>query len=255
MPTSFVDLDRHAILDIQDRLRPALRRSGTVEESAQALVSAVCSEFPTGVVLARVFLTVPFAHLPDDLRRAAWNCVEDQTLHGAVDAKTPVLTLLSTFGRESAWCDRTRSRGHAAIPLSSRSFVDSIPMLARMLHEMGTDLGLGDAGDPYVERLLGAGWIGMFYVDDARNARDEKGRRIIPANDFVEQYGVRTVFGLGKAYGNGSIASLVVFATAVIPRATVMSLAPIVNQFKAETIDLMQRGAIFRDQPPATIAG
>lgn len=244
--STFANLDRHMVLDIQDRLRPGLRAAATLEDAAQALVSAICTEFPAGMVLARTFLTLPFARLPEDLRRAAWSCVEDQTLHAAVGPTTPILALLSTCGREVEWCDRRRSRGHAAIPLSSRSFVDSIPMVARMLHEMGIDLGLETGGDPYVERILGAGWVGLFHVDDARTARDDKGRRIIPANDFVERYGVRSVFGLGKAYGNGSIASVVVFATSVLPRATVESLVPIVNQFKAETIDLMGRGAIFR---------
>ncbi len=246
MMPSFTDLDRRTVLDIQDRMRPSLAQATTLEDAAQVLVAALCSEFPTGIVLARTFITLPFARLPEDLRRAAWACVEDQTLHSAVSPTTPVLTLLSTYGREADWCDRRRSRGHAAIPLSSRSFVDSIPMVARMLHEMGIDLGLDTGGDPYVQRLLGAGWIGLFHVDDARTARDDQGRRIIPSHDFVEAYGVRSVFGLGKAYGNGSIASVVVFATSVLPRATVEALVPIVNQFKAQTIDLMSRGAIFR---------
>jgi len=245
MPT-FADLDRRSILDFQDRMRPDLAAATTVEDAAQGLVAALCTEFPTGIVLARTFLTLPLARLPDDLRRAVWASVEDHTHPTALGPTTPVLTLLSTYGREVDWCDRRRSRSHAAIPLSSRRFVDSIPMVARMLHEMGIDLGLGPTEDPHVDRLLGAGWVGLFHVEDARSARDERGRRIIPADDFVERHGVRSVFGLGKAYGDGSIVSVVVFATAILPRATVEAMVPIVNQFKAQTLELMHRGAIFR---------
>ncbi|HYE07027.1 MAG TPA: response regulator [Planctomycetota bacterium] len=246
---SLPEVTRVDVLDLQDRLRPRLRSARTLEDAAQALVRCLCVDFATTTVLTRFFVTQPFARLPPELHRAAWSVVERQALQGAMRDATPVLTLLSTCGRQPEWCDRRLSRGHAATPLSSRSFVDSIPMIARMLQDMGLDLGLkaeADA-DPHIERLLGAGWVGLFYVGDALSARDDKGRRIIPAVEFVEQHGVRTVFGLGKAYADGSIATLIVFASAVLPRARVEALVPIMNLFKAETLHLVAEGAIFRD--------
>ncbi|HYE07000.1 MAG TPA: response regulator [Planctomycetota bacterium] len=247
------ELSRADVLDLQDRLRPRLRAARSLEDAAQALVRCLCVDFASSTVLTRMFVTLPFATLPEDLRRAAWSVVERQALQSAMRDQTPVLTLLSTCGREPAWCDRRESRGHVATPLSSRSFVDSIPMIARMLQDMGLDLGLQTDGDPYIERVLGAGWVGLFYVGDALTARDDRGRRIIPAVDFVERYGVRTVFGLGKAYANGSIASLVAFTSAIVPRERVEALVPIMNLFKAETLRFVNDGAIFRAEPTAGV--
>jgi len=246
----------HDLLDVQDRLRAYLQATTSLEAAAAACVRSLHGEFSESIVLARLFVSLPFATLPEALRRKAWDVVETQALHGFVNDRTPILTLLGTYGREPAWCDRNASAHHAAIPLCSQSFVDTIPMIARMLQEMGVDLGLGGSGgggggggggneDKHVSRILGSGWTGLFYVDDARSARDEHGRRIIPAADFVERHGVRTVFGLGKAYANGSIATLIVFTNAIVPRNKVMDLAAVITLFKAATMDHLQNGAIF----------
>ena len=124
----------------------SLRSAATLESAARALTQTLHADFGDNVVLARLFLTQPFGRLPDDLRRSAWNVVEAQGLQGDIRETTPVLTLLGTSGRLAEWCDRRRSRTHAAIPLCSRVFVDSIPMLARMLQEMGIRNALRQKG-------------------------------------------------------------------------------------------------------------
>jgi len=251
---AFQDVSHHDLLAIQDGLREQLRGAVSLEEAARQGVQALCRAFSGDVVLARLFLTLPFGTLPVELHRAAWNVVETQSLQAQMTPETPVLTLLATCGTRPEWCDRRRSHGHAAIPLSSRSFVDSIPMVARMLQDMGVDLGLKlENESALVQKILGAGWVGLFYVDDARSARDDQGRRVVPAVDFVEEHGVRTVFGLGKAYGNGSIAAFVVFTNKLLPRRQVEALVPYVNLFMASTFDLMRRGRIFAD--PSAGAG
>lgn len=238
----FADASRGDILDVLDRLRIRLRSAATLEGAAREVTQALYEDFGDNVVLVRMFLTLPFARLPDDLRRAAWQVVEAQGLQADMRETTPVLTLLGTSGRRPEWCDRRCSHGHAAIPLCSRVFVDSIPMLARMLQEMGIEVGLSIADDPY---LAGSGWVGQFHVEDARTARDEQGRRIIPAADFVETHGVRSVFGLGKAYADGSIASLVVFTNTLVSAQRVTALSAIANGFKAESVHLVANGLIF----------
>jgi len=254
MPT-FATVSHHDLLAIQDGLRAQLRGTSTLEEAARHGVQALCRAFSGDVVLARLFLTMPFGRLPADLHRAAWNVVEAQSLQAQMTPETPVLALLATCGTRREWCNRRSSQGHAAIPLSSRSFVDSIPMVARMLQDMGIDLGLKLENESVlVQKILGAGWVGLFYVDDARSARDDLGRRVVPAVDFVEEHGIRTVFGLGKAYGNGSIASFVVFTNKLLPRRQIESLVPYVNLFMASTFDLMRRGEIFEGLPDGAAA-
>lgn len=236
----------HELLDLQDGLREKLKSCMSLESSSQVLAETIHAAFGEEVVLCRVFITLPFHKLPEDLRRTARAVVEDQVLHSQTTDNTAVLTLLGSSGKDLAWCSRHTSRGHAAIPLSSANFVDSIPMVARMLQEMGIDLGLTpEAGRPFSEKILGTGWVGLFYVDDARTARDGAGRRVIPATDFVERHSIRTVFGIGKALGNGSIASLVLFTNSLMSRRKVEDLVPLVNLFRASTIELVKAGTIF----------
>lgn len=242
----FSDARHRDLLDVVDRMRARIHASTTLEAAAQEVITAVCDAFTENVVLARLFITLPFSQLPEPLRRTAWNVVEAQSLQATMSETTPVLSLLATGGKDPAWRSRHTSRGHAAIPLCSQVFVDSIPMVARMLQEMGVDLGLALAGEPW---LGGSGWTGLFHVEDARSARDDQGRRIIPAVDFVEAHHVRTVFGLGKAYANGSIASLVVFANSPIARERVEALGSLINGFKAGTMHHVANGRIFAPEP------
>ena len=244
MPT-LDHMTAHELLTVQDHLRDELRACQSFEAAAQRYVTAIRAAFGGEIALARMFMTIPFAELPEDLRRSAWNVVEGQALSAQVRPETPVLTLLGSHGREPRWCDRKESHGHAAIPLCSLSFIDSIPMVARMLQEMGVDLGLKLDTDRYVKNLLGVGWVGLFYVEDARTARDDHGRRVIPAADFVDTHGIRTVFGLGKAYGNGAIAAFVAFTTKTLSRAVIEQLVPTVNLFKASTNDLVRARRYF----------
>ncbi len=243
--STLVDISAHELLSVQDRVRDELRASPSFEVSAQRYVQQIHAAFSGEIALARMFMTIPFDDLPDDLRRSAWKVVEGQALAAQIKPMTPVLTLLGSHGDEAQWCDRRSSRGHAAIPLCSNSFVDSIPMVARMLQEMGVDLGLKLDTERYVKNLLGVGWVGLFYVEDARSARDDKGRRVIPSAEFVDTYNIRTVFGLGKVYANGAITAFIAFTTKVIPRAKVELLVPTVNLFKASTNELVQSRQYF----------
>ncbi len=51
-----------------------------------------------------------------------------------------VLSLLGTRGEDMRWNDRRNSQGHVGIPLVSADFIDAIPMMSRLLKELGLDL-------------------------------------------------------------------------------------------------------------------
>jgi hypothetical protein len=244
MPT-LADITPHELLTVQDGLRAGLRDASSFEAGAQRYTEAVYRAFGGEIALSRMFLSLPFKDLPEGLRRSAWSVVEGQAAQAHVAPTTPVLTLVGTYGDEAEWRDRRASRGHAAIPLCSATFVDSIPMVAAMLQEMGVPLGLDRETGRFVKNMLGVGWVGLFYVEDARTARDGQGRRVIPSAGFVDRHHIRTVFGLGKAYGNGAIAAYVGFTKKLIPKEKVEALIPFVNLFKASTIELVQAGRYF----------
>ncbi len=244
MPT-LVAMTAHELLTVQDELRASLRNVASFEAGAQSYVEAIYREFAGEIALSRMFLTLPFGELPEDLRRSAWSVVEGQAAQARVTAVTPVLTLVGTYGDEPAWRHRCDSRSHAAIPLCSTSFVDSIPMVAALLQEMGINLGLEHETGRFIKNVLGVGWVGLFYVEDARSARDSQGRRVIPAAAFVDGHHIRSVFGLGKAYGNGAIVTYVGFTKKLMTRERVEALVPIINLFKASTLDLVHAKRYF----------
>jgi hypothetical protein len=58
--------------------------------------------------------------------------------------------------------------------------------------------------------MLG-GRNGTFYVQDARTAVDSLGRHVIAARDFAQEFAIRTVFGMGGAYVDGTMAVAIFF--------------------------------------------
>ncbi len=179
--------------------------------------------------LVRVFATVPYAWLPAaeaDFVRAFLEQARDARELGP---QTPVLALLGTRGIEPRWNDRTQSAGHRAIPLVSEAFVAGAPMIARLLRETG--FSLPSAVKPNPQFVSGVGESNLFFVGDASNTTDERGRRIIPATDFVERYGIRTVYGSGAAYpADGVFLTSIVFSRKVISRDEAATFAPLVRR-------------------------
>ncbi len=94
----------------------------------------------------------------------------------------------------------------------------SIPMLAKLLVDLDVNFAGLDSWEALDTRALLGGQNGAFFVDDARVAEDARGRRVIPNKEFVEAYGVRTVFGMGGAYFEGTLALAIVFTSEVIDR-------------------------------------
>jgi hypothetical protein len=232
-----------------DALRARIRDQSpaSLEEAAQGFADALATSSTTAV-LARVFVVLPFAKLsPDDRAFAAKLVANDP----ALGEETPVLTLLGTAGREPAWCDRVRSSGHRAIPLLGAAFVEAIPMIARLLVDLDVSLLKLDDGKALDTRRLLGGKNGAFYVADARVSEDERGRRIIPGKEFVATYGVRTVFGMGGAYFDGTLAIAIVFTSESIDRLVVDRFPSLISNFKMATATLQTLGQIYRSRARA----
>jgi hypothetical protein len=209
----FSDVDLASVDALRERIMD--RRSTTVSHAAQAFVEDLASTF-SSVVLARMFLVVPLSSLPAGERSVA-------TLAANGDARlrpqTRVLSLVGTYGREPGWQSRALSRGHGAIPLLDTAHVQAVPMIARLLADLQVDL--------------------------AETALDAWGRYIIPARDFVTQYGVRTVFGMGGSYLDGTLAVAVVFTDELVPVTIVDQLAGLISNFKMSTSWHATEGRIY----------
>jgi hypothetical protein len=118
-------------------------------------------------------------------------------------------------------------------------------MVSRLLVELGVRIQGAPSGSGYVTRVVG-NLSGVFYVADAASARDDRGRPIIAAQDFVSTYGVKTVFGFGGAYMlERSFAAIIVFARETVSREQVQAFAGLAGLFKAATLSLVAEDRFF----------
>ena len=228
-----------------DRLRDAVAASKpvSVESAAETFVNAFFVSF-TDIVLVRLFIVIPVARVPERERVFAARFAGEDLRFGP---NTRVLTLLGSRGREAAWNDRRASRGHLCIPLIDRAFIEAAPMIAKLLADIDVDLGAFDDGRPIATRKLLGGKNGMFYVPDAKTVMDTMGRHVIADRAFVEKYGVRTVFGMGGAYADGTLVTSLVFATDKIPQLLVDRFPSLISNFKMATASLAREGRIFSE--------
>ena len=222
-----------------------IARTEALEEAAQELARRLHESFSDSVALARVFVTVPFGKLPSEnqefVRRLARSAGRLDALHD----DTPVLSLIGTHGWEEAWKDRRKSEGHVGIPLISAEFVGGIPMISRLLKEMGVPLEWIDTHDAgmMIETIGSA--AGLFFVDDAGSATDGEGRKIIAAQDFVAKHSIQSVFGIGGAYGSGQMIVIVAFCRDGFERQQAEEFLPVATLFKSRTASLVEAGHIF----------
>jgi hypothetical protein len=227
------------------RERIMARQNTTVMEGAQHFTEEFAQTF-SSLVLARVFLIVPWSAVPTadrDFGRPPLR--SDKRL----EPKTRVLSLLGTAGVDPRWRDRSLSQGHLVVPLLDRTHVEEIPMIAKLLADLEVDFAALDDGRPIATRRMLGGRNGTFFVPDAQTAADDRGRFVIPSRDFVTERGIRTVFGMAGAYANGTLAVAIVFTNEIIARETVDRFPSLISNFKMATAALLESGAIYA--PPS----
>jgi hypothetical protein len=230
---------------LEKRTADELGGLDSLEAASQQFCDILYSTFEQSAVLVRVFATVPFAMLPASNRTFVERLAGDRA-RDVLGPKTPVLSLLGTRGAVPRWNSRHLSEGHVGIPLASAEFVDAIPMIASLVKQLGVAIeGAGDVETAIVTSSLGRA-AGVFYVDDAATAVDSKNRRIITGRDFVQEHGVRTVFGFGGAYAlTGTFVVTVVFTRETIARSQAERFMRLANQLKASTMRPVGRRRLF----------
>jgi hypothetical protein len=229
------------------RVQTSLRGCGSLEEAAQRCATMLYDQFRESLILARFYAVLPFGKLPLETRRFASEVATSRGAKESLEEETRVLTLLGTRGDVSSWNDRRTSRGHQAIPLVSAAFVEEIPMVSRMLKELGfplewvTDTSKAISTDTF-------GTIGgFFYVEDAETAVDQSGRKIISAQDFVTRYNVKTVFGTaGMYFRPRMLMTVIAFCRDTLDRSTMrQTFMPLGGVITNATSDIVRRGKFF----------
>jgi hypothetical protein len=216
-----------------ERIEHSIENARTLETASRQLIDCLYSELSQSVVLARVFATLRLSELTPDLQEFARRLARTASLELSQDSFA--LTLLGTAGESPAWNARLRSVGHQAIPLVSAGFITAIPMMSALLDQMGFDLGWIRGEPGLMARSMGK-MAGTFFVEDAATTRDSRGRLVIAAQDFVRQYGVKTVFGFGGGYAiGGRFVVVICFLRQRIGKAAAIRFQSLVNIFKSKT--------------------
>lgn len=208
------DFTRASVVRCGAALRSMGADATSMEDVAQRVVvhfheQLVCSDRKRATALVRFYKTHAYARLPHDLRRFA-DGVVDERAHD----DTPCLTLLASAGDDPAWCCRSSSIGHRAIPLTSERVLARLPMIRALLDQLGLDARAVVA--PSASLLLNAEerTFNVFHVPQAA------GSPFIPAQDFVHANRIRSVLGFGGMLHTGDLFAVIMFARVSIPRET-----------------------------------
>lgn len=175
----------------------------TAAALAQAFIDIIYEYFQESLVLLRLFASVPYAALPTLDKQLVGKKADDSGTAHLYNDGTPILTLLGTRGQKSDWNERHKSQGFRCVPLVSSAYVASLSMLSMQFKKMQFDFGLFDTWDTTVVAKGRADeYTGMLYIHHAGTGKDDQGRMIVPHQEFVAEYNVKTVLGFGGGYSN-----------------------------------------------------
>jgi hypothetical protein len=162
--------------------------------------------------LVRLYRTYPFEALDDACKAFA-----RRTAGGRVSPRTRCLTLAATAGVEEDWNHVERSVGHRSIPLPSAEIVEESPMIAQLIRQLGLDLDA--VVDPRLDLIadLAQKEYNLFYVPIAEKSP------YIPAQEFVERYGVKSALGFGGLLPTGDLFAVVLFARVRVSKEVAMT--------------------------------
>jgi hypothetical protein len=187
-------------------LRKGAGEAATLEEVAQGVVRYFYDECRTAdgsreCVLARFYKTHAYGELPPDLQAFARGVLGE----APPTPELQCLTLLATAGDKPGWNSRQASHGHQAIPLPSVQIVAQAPMIAELIRAMGMDVRAVITPQPELIRGIEGKTFNVFFVPEAA------GSPYIPAQDFVRDYGVRSVLGFGGVLVTGEFYATILF--------------------------------------------
>lgn len=234
------------LVDLQNKIAGQVAGSTALEGAAQKYMSILYETLSESIILARLFATIPFEELPEPSKEFVTNLAQSAGISELIKERTRVLSLLGTRGAKHEWNDRHNSQGHVGIPLASSDFIDSIPMMSRLLKQLGAGIDWIGTNDTELVASTYKNRSGVFYVRDAKTEVDNKGRKIIAAQDFVEEEKVKTVFGIGGCYmGTSLFFTTIIFVREFLDKDIVERFMLQANKFKTATLSFVHDRRIF----------
>lgn len=216
--SNFTERDIEGVVDAVFAQKEAYSVEEAYQPLAKTMVDVCKQSDESDLTLSRVYHSFNYVFLPDSLQHVASDIWTDKIQE---DSKLLVLT------------------GHKAILLSQETLED-IPMVTRLLQEIGFNVGvlLGKA-DPCVSYDGIAGTFGVFYVSPAL------GSPHIPAQDFVTRYGVNSVIGTGVILPQGDISAYIGFSRVVIEDKIASNIASLMSLFWQNAYLILEKQGMF----------
>ena len=230
---------------LRSRVEEELKECGSFQQACQKFIDILYEELIASAVLFRAFATVELEKLQGKEKDFALELARTRGFASELQPKTPVVALLGSRGKRPQWNHRLRSERHLAIPLTSASFIKTIPMVSRLMGDMGTGLDWVQKQERQMIVTSMGQMARVLYVRDAMETRTGDGFNVIPDRSFVTENRVRTVLGLGGAYLNGAIVAVVLFTSELVPQDRVEKLMPVMHGFKIATMKAVMQGKIF----------
>ena len=120
----------------------------------------------------------------------------------------------------------------------------AIPMVSRLLTEMGGNLRLFDQAEVAPAQRLAM--TGVFHVKDAGTAFDSEDRPIIPAKTFVSEERIKSVFAVGATWAEGTFLTAILFTREVLERPQAARFVSVLEWLKTTAATNVDVGRIFR---------
>lgn len=234
------------VIQLGQEIQAKTDQAASFEQAAQSFMEIIHQTFPEVLVLGRVYVTVPFDKLPPTNKSFVTSLAGAKGVTNLLNEQTLVLSLVGSHGANNSWNDRRLSKGHVGIPLISAKFINDIPMMSRLLNEVGLTLDwIGKDDSSLVEKTMG-GLTGLFYVADAKTDTDHEGRKIISAQDFVNTYNVKTVFGFGGGFTTQNRFMVCLFFTKEnVDKNKARLFSSLIGSFKSKVLPLVRQEKIF----------
>ncbi|MGK5496804.1 SpoIIE family protein phosphatase [Streptomyces sp. URMC 125] len=187
-------------------LRNSPRGAASWEEAAQAVVDFLYRNMTDGegrgaCPLVRLFAT----------RRWSALSPEDRAAVPPWPASPPpgarCLTLVASCGSYPRWEDPATGVERLVLPVPSREAAREVPLLSRLVDRIGVGAGTEGAPPPSARFEV------IHVAEDAR-------MRELWGEEFVEEYGIRSVLAFGGPLPDGELFAVVLFSRVPLPART-----------------------------------
>ncbi|MBR8835242.1 MAG: HAMP domain-containing histidine kinase [Stigonema ocellatum SAG 48.90 = DSM 106950] len=189
-------------------------------------------------ILIRFFKTLSYGELTPELQEHTRTLLDNDVLTNNLKC----LILLATAGELPEWNSRHQSVGHKVIPLSSEEAIARIPMIYRLIQQLGLDPGTIVQPNFNPSTDLEQRMYNVFYIPNALGNPD------IPSQtSFVIPFNVKSVIGFGGILPSGNMFVIVMFLKIVVPRFIVDLFRPLALNVKMAILPF-DDGRVFSHQ-------